>query len=111
MATAFSECLPRLPAVQETWVRFLFWEDPLEKEMAAHSSTLAWTIPWAEEPGRLKSMGSKRVSQVTFTLFILTSSLVQFPFPPALWGCNMWLLQLPNLQNRPMRQDSSTAGL
>ena len=41
MATAFSECLPRLPAVQETWVRSLCWEDPLEKEMAAHSSTLA----------------------------------------------------------------------
>ena len=61
MATAFSECLPCLPAVQETWVRSLCWEDPLEKEMAAHSSTLAWKIPWAEEPGRLKSMGSQRV--------------------------------------------------
>ena len=42
-----------LPAMRETWVRFLGWEDPLEKEMATHSSTLAWKIPWTEEPGRL----------------------------------------------------------
>ena len=41
-----------LSAMQETWVRSLGWEDPLKKEMAAHSSTLAWKIPWAEEPGR-----------------------------------------------------------
>ena len=47
--------------MQETWVRSLGWEDPLEKEMATHSSTLAWRIPWREEPGRLQSMGSQRV--------------------------------------------------
>ena len=51
----------RLPAVQETWVRSLGWEDPLEKEMATHSSTLAWKIPWTEEPCRLPSMGLQRV--------------------------------------------------
>ena len=51
----------RLPAVQETWVRSLGQEDPLEKEMATHSSTLAWKIPWTEKPGRLQSMGSQRV--------------------------------------------------
>ena len=51
----------RLPAMRETRVRFLGWEDPLEKEMAIHSSTLAWKIPWMEEPGRLQSMGSQRV--------------------------------------------------
>ena len=45
-----------LPAIQETWVQSLGWEDPLEKEMATHSSTLAWKIPWSEEPGRLQSM-------------------------------------------------------
>jgi len=50
-----------LPAMWETWVRSLGWEDPLEKEMATHSSTLAWRISWREEPGRLQSMGSKRV--------------------------------------------------
>ena len=51
----------RLPAVQETWVRSLGQEDSLEKEMAPHSSTLAWKIPWTEKPGRLQSMGSQRV--------------------------------------------------
>ena len=48
-----------LPAVQETWVRFLGWEDPLEKEIATHSSILALRIPRTEEPGRLQSMGSQ----------------------------------------------------
>ena len=48
-------------AMQETQVRSLGWEDPLEKEMATHSSTLAWKIPWTEEPGRLQSMGLQRV--------------------------------------------------
>ena len=50
-----------LSAMQETRVRSLGWEDPLEKEMAAHSSTLAWKIPWMEKLGRLLSMGSQRV--------------------------------------------------
>jgi len=45
------------PAMLETWVRSLVWEDPLEKGMATHSSILAWRIPWTEEPGRLQSMG------------------------------------------------------
>ena len=50
-----------LPAMQETRVRSPGQEDPLEKEMATHSSTLAWKIPWTEEPGRLQSMGLQRV--------------------------------------------------
>ena len=50
-----------LPAMQETWVQFLGWEDALEKGMASHSSILAWRIPWTEEPGGLKSMWSQRV--------------------------------------------------
>ena len=50
-----------LPAMQETWVRSLGQEDPLEKEMPTHSSTLAWKIPWTEKPGRLQSMGLQRV--------------------------------------------------
>ena len=49
--------LKRLPAMQETLVQSLGWEDPLEKEMATHSSILAWRIPWREELGRLQSMG------------------------------------------------------
>ena len=50
-----------LPTMWETWVRPLGWEAPLEKEMATRSSTVAWKIPWTEEPGRLQSMGSQRV--------------------------------------------------
>ena len=50
-----------LPTTLETWVRPLGREDPLEKEMATHSSTRAWKIPWTEEHGRLQSMGSQRV--------------------------------------------------
>ena len=49
------------PAMQEIWVQSPGWEDPLEKEMATHSSILAWRIPWTEEPGGLQSMGSQRV--------------------------------------------------
>ena len=55
------ETVKRLSEMQETWVRSLGWEDSLEKEMAAHSSILAWKIPWTEEPGRLQSMGLQRV--------------------------------------------------
>ena len=47
--------------IQETWIRSLGQEDPLEKEMATHSSILGWRIPWTEEPGRLQTMGSLRV--------------------------------------------------
>ena len=50
-----------LPAMQETWVQSLSWEDPLEGEMATHYSILAWRIPWREEPGGLKSVRSQRV--------------------------------------------------
>ena len=56
-----AQTVKRLPTMQETWVRSLGWELPLEKEMAAHSSILAWKISWTEEPGRLQSMGSQRV--------------------------------------------------
>ena len=56
-----AQMVKRLPAVQETWVQSLGQEYPLEKEMATHFSTLAWKIPWTEEPGRLQSMGSQRV--------------------------------------------------
>ena len=56
-----AQTIKRLHAMWETWVRSLGWEDPLEKEMATHSNTLAWEIPWMEEPGRLQSMGSQSV--------------------------------------------------
>ena len=68
-----------LPAVRETWVRSLGWEDPLEKAMAPHSSTLAWKIPWTEEPGGLQSMGSQRVRHDWETSLSLSSCLLRFP--------------------------------
>ena len=53
--------LKHLPAMRETWVRSLGWEDPLEKEIAAHSSILAWKIPWTVEPVGLQSTGLQRL--------------------------------------------------
>ena len=61
MASLVVQRLKRLPAMRETWVQSLGREDLLEKEMATHSSILAWKIPWMEEPGRLHFMGSQRV--------------------------------------------------
>ena len=58
-----AQMVKRLPAMRETWVQSVGQEDPLEKEMATHSSTLAWKSPRMEEPGRLQSMGSQRVGQ------------------------------------------------
>ena len=56
-----AQTVKNLPAVQETWVQSLGWEDPLEKGMATHSNILAWRIPWTEEPGVLYFMGLQRV--------------------------------------------------
>ena len=56
-----AQTVKRLSRMRETRARALGWEDPLEKEMAIHSSTIAWKIPWTEEPGRLQSMGSQRI--------------------------------------------------
>ena len=61
LASQVVQMVKNLPAMQETRVRFLGQEDPLEEEMATHSSTLAWKIPWTEKPGRLQSMGLQRV--------------------------------------------------
>ena len=59
MASLIVQLVKNPPAMQETWVGSLGWEDPLEKEMATHSTALAWEIPWTEEPGGLQSMGSQ----------------------------------------------------
>ena len=66
------QTVKRLPSMQEIWVRSLGWEDPLEKDMATHSSTLAWKISRTEEPGRLQSMGS--VGHVCTTENIILTS-------------------------------------
>ena len=60
-ASPVAQIVKNLPAMQETQVRSLGWEDPLENGMATHSSILAWRIPWTEKSGRLQSMGSKSV--------------------------------------------------
>ena len=60
-ASLVAQTVKRLPTMRETWVPSLGREDLLEKEMATHSSILAWKIPWMEEPGRLQSMGTQRV--------------------------------------------------
>ena len=56
-----AQSVKNLLEIQETWVQSLGWEDPLEKEMAIHSSILAWRIPWTEEPARLQSLGSQEL--------------------------------------------------
>ena len=72
------------PAMQETQIQSLSWEDPLEKRMAAHSSILAWRIPWTEEPGGLQPMGRKELDtteQLTLSLFFLSHILaIYMPF-------------------------------
>ena len=71
-ASLVAQRLKRLPAMRETWVRSLGQEDQLEKEMATHSSILAWRIPWMEEPGGLQSTGSHAESDTTEQLHLLT---------------------------------------
>ena len=61
LSSLVAQTVKRLSTMRETQVQSLGWEDPLEKEMAIHSSTITWKIPWTEEPGRLHSMGSQRV--------------------------------------------------
>ena len=61
LGSLVAQMVKNLPTRQETWVRSLGWEDPLEKEVATHSSIVAWRIPWTEEPGRLQFTGSQRV--------------------------------------------------
>ena len=62
-ASLVVQLIKNLPAMQETRVRSLVWEDPLEKEMATYSSIFAWKVSWTEEPGRLQFMGSQRVGR------------------------------------------------
>ena len=79
-ASLVAQTVKRLPAVQETWVQSLGWENPLEKEMATHSSTLAWKIPRTEEPGRLQSMGSQRVGH-NWATSVSVSSVLAWRIP------------------------------
>ena len=71
-----AQMVKRLPMMQETWVRSLGGEVPLEKEMATHSSTLTWKIPWTEDPGRLHSPGGHKESDTTEQLHFTSNSQV-----------------------------------
>ena len=73
LTSLVAQMVKHLPTMWETWVRSLGQEDPLEKDMATHSSTLAWKIPWMEERGRLQSMGSQRVGHDWTTSLSLSS--------------------------------------
>ena len=74
-----AQMVKHLPIMRETWVQSLGWEDLLEKEMATHSSILAWKIPWMEKPGRLQSVGSQIVGHDWATLLRLASAELQSP--------------------------------
>ena len=98
--------------MQETWVPSLGWEDTLEKEMATHSSVLAWRIPWTEEPGGLQSMGSQRswtrLSEFTFTFTVFPASnqtcLKAHPHPPRLGSFSSTQARstIPSLHREPL---------
>ena len=75
-----AQMVKHLPSMWETQVQSLGWEDPLEKEMATHSSTLAWKIPWTEEPGSLQSMGSQRVRQDWVTKLNFNWKIIAFQY-------------------------------
>ena len=72
IASLVAQTVKRLSTMWETWVWSLGWEDPLENEMAIHSRTIDWKIPWTEEPGRLQTMGSQRVRHDWVTSLTLT---------------------------------------
>ena len=98
--------LKRLTPMQETWVQSLGWEDPLEKEMATHSSILAWRISWTEEPGRLQSTGSQRVGHdFTFTFENRTANLT------STFNFHKYFVPIQHLQKSliPMHNDMAVA--
>ena len=106
MTSLVAQTVKHLPPMQETRVQSLGREDLLEKEMATHSRTLAWKIPWMEEPGRLQSMGSQRVGHDWATLLsdsvlksrdiiLLTKvhTVKAMVFPAVMYGCDGWTIK------------------
>ena len=90
MASLVAQTVKNLPTMQETWVQSLGGEDPLEEEMAVHSSILAWRLLWTEEPGGLQSVGSHRESDTTerLTLFTPTYMFQLLSWAPDPHWCN-----------------------
>ena len=106
-----AQMVKRLSAMQETQVWSLGWEDPLEKEMAAHSSILAWKISWTVEPCRLPSMGSQRVGHNWVTLLSLYGSLVaqRLKHLPGMWEKTwVWSLGREDPLEKEMATHSTT---
>ena len=91
-----AQMVTRLPAVLETWVQSLGQEGLLEKEMATHSSTLAWKIPWMEEPGGLQSMGSQRVRHDWVTSLSLSYNSTHVLF----WYCKLHYFKFSDVKNK-----------
>ena len=88
-----AQMVKHLPAIWEARVWSLGWEDPLEKEMATHSSTLAWKIPWTEEPGRLQSMGPHRVGHDWATSLLLKKRKLKYcPSGDQIYHSHLWIL-------------------
>ena len=88
-----AQMVKRLPAMQETRVQSLDQEDPLEKEVATHSSILVWKIPWMEEPGRLQPMGLQRVGHdwaASLSLEIFYQKILAGPNGKKLWKHMIW---------------------
>ena len=96
IASLVAQRVRHLPAVQETWVQSLGQEDPLEKELATHSSTLAWKIPCTEEPCRIQSMGLQRVGHdLSFTFFTFTLPSWRIFVSHTNWKRNLHVKFLP----------------
>ena len=89
MTSLVAQTVKNLPAMQDTWVRSLDWEDLLKEGMATHSNILVWRIPRIEEPGRLQSTGSQRVGhteQLTFTFIFTHTAYYIYTDPEGRWG-------------------------
>ena len=110
-----AQTVKRLPTMQETQVRSLGWEDPLEKEMATHSNTLVWKIPCMEEHGRLQSMGSQswtRLSDFTFTFFGIGMKTDFFQSCGHCWAFQIcWHIECSTFTASSFRVGNSSTGL
>ena len=107
-ASLVAQMVERLPAMQETQVRSLGREEPLEKEMTSQSSTLAWKIPWTEEPGGLQFMGLQRVGHDWVTLLLSTFPClgISYPQESKSWGVR----NVPGLADAYMEDQSQDSG-
>ena len=110
-----AQMVKHLSAMRETWVQPLGQEDPLEKEMAIHSSTIAWKIPWTEEPGRLQSMGWQRVghdwaTSLTHKLWKILEE-IKIPEHPTCLLRNLYAGQEATVRTRMEQQIGSKFGM